>query len=77
MVIAAIQRLNVPLPGVYIKALRRAYESFTVNGQVDELLAVVQSTGQASEEPESVESESKAPVRREDLKLICFDYVWQ
>ena len=76
-VIAAIQRLNVPLPGVYIKELRRAYESFTVNGQVDELLAVVQSTGQASEEPESVESESKAPVRREDLKLICFDYVWQ
>src|SRR6266567_3409599 len=72
VVIAAIQRLNVPLPGVYVKALRRAYESFTVNGRVDELLAVVQSIGQASEEPESVESESKAPVRHEDLKLICF-----
>jgi len=21
--------------------------------------------------------ESKSPVKREDLKLVCFDYVWQ
>ena len=76
-VIAAIQQLNVPLPGVYVKTLRKAYEAFTTSARVDELLAAVQGISQEQEPPASAESESKAPVRREDLKLICFDYVWQ
>ena len=76
-VIAAIQQLNVPLPGVYVKTLRKAYEVFTTSARVDELLAAVQSISQEQEPPASTESESKAPVRREDLKLVCFDYVWQ
>ncbi len=76
-VIAAIQQLNQPLPGVYVKELRRAFESFTTSGQVNELLATVQGIGQEQAQPVGIGSESKAPVRREDLKLICFDYVWQ
>jgi hypothetical protein len=76
-VIAAIQQLNQPLPGVFVKELRRAYESFSADGQVDELLIAVQRISQEQEPPASAESESKAPVRREDLKLVCFDYVWQ
>ncbi len=76
-VIAVIQQLSQPLPGVYVKELRRAYESFSANGQVDELLAAVRRISQEQEPPASTESESKAPVLREDLKLVCFDYVWQ
>jgi superfamily II DNA or RNA helicase len=76
-VIAAIQQLNQPLPGVYVKELRRADESFSANGRFDELLATVQRISQEQEPPASAESESKAPVHREDLKLVCFDYVWQ
>src|SRR3989440_7226557 len=76
-VIAAIQQLNLPLPGVYVKTLRKAYEAFTATARVDELLAAVQSIGQEKERPASTSGEGKAPVRREDLKLICFDYVWQ
>src|SRR2546423_11943240 len=76
-VIAAIQQLNQPLPGVYIKELRRAHESFTTNGLVTELLAAVQGISQATVELPATPSESKAPVRREDLKLVCFDYLWQ
>ena len=75
--LAAIQQLNQPLPGVYIKELRRAHESFTTNGQVTELLAAVQGISQATVEPATTTGESKAPVRREDLKLVCFDYLWQ
>jgi hypothetical protein len=77
--IAAIQQLNQPLPGVYIKELRRAHESFSASGQVAELLATVQGISQATVtvEPASTIGESKAPVRREDLKLVCFDYLWQ
>jgi len=73
-VIAAIQQLNVPLPGVYVKTLRKAYEAFTATTLVDELLAAVQSLSQEQEKPASTGSEGKAPVRREDSKLICFDY---
>ena len=40
-VIAAIQQLNLPLPGVYVKALRNAYETFTTTARVDELLAAI------------------------------------
>ena len=79
-VIAAIQRLNEPQPNVYIRALRKAYEAFTTTNQISELLAAVQSIGSTVEAPDdsdSSNSESKSPVKREDLKLICFDYIWQ
>ena len=78
-IIAAIQRLSEPQPGVYIKTLRKAYETFTANSQVDELLTAVKSIGTAIEPPDDSNSnpESKSPVKCEDLKLICFDYVWQ
>jgi superfamily II DNA/RNA helicase len=83
-IIAAIQRLNEPQPGVYIKTLRKAYEAFTSNTQVDELLAAVKSIGAGANAPgnnnisgNTAVSESKTPIRREDLKLVCFDYVWE
>jgi superfamily II DNA or RNA helicase len=79
-IIAAIQRLNEPQPGVYIKTLRKAYEAFTANNQIDEILTAVKSIGTATELPDDDNTsnpESKSPVKREDLKLICFDYVWQ
>lgn len=76
-VIAAIQQLNQPLPGVYIKELRRAYESFTAGGQLSDLLAAVQRIGQEQAQPAAIESASKLPVNREDLRLVCFDYVWR
>jgi hypothetical protein len=78
-VIAAIQWLNEPQPGVYIKALRKAYEAFSTNGQIDELLTVVKSIGTGTVAPEDSKAGSpvsKSPVRCEDLKLVCFDYVW-
>ena len=51
-IIAAIQILNEPQPGVYIKTLRKAYESFATNNQIDELLEAVKSIG-AEVEPHS------------------------
>jgi len=82
-IIAAIQLLNEPQPGVYVKTLRKAYEAFTSNAQLDELLAGVKSIGAGANEPENggtassaVSPGDKTPVKREDLKLTCFDYVW-
>lgn len=79
-IIAAIQILNEPQPGVYIKSLRMAYEAFATNNQIDELLAAVNSIGtdfEPLDNGNTANPESKSPVKREDLKLICFDYVWQ
>src|SRR5579883_1023204 len=78
-VIAAIQRLNEPQPNVYIRALRKAYEAFTATNQIGDLLAAVQNIGSSMETPDdrnAASIESKSPVKREDLKLMCFDYIW-
>ena len=79
-IIAAIQRLNEPQPNVYMRSLRKAYEAFTATNQIGELLAAVQGISSTTETPEDSNTsnpESKSPVKREDLKLICFDYIWQ
>jgi hypothetical protein len=83
-IIGAIQKLTEPQPSVYIKALRKAYEDFTVGGNLVELLAAVNTleisgsptSTSASTDPEAEAGGGKSPVRREDLRLICFDYVW-
>jgi Helicase conserved C-terminal domain len=77
-IIAAIQRLNEPQPGVYIKTLRKAYEAFTASGQLSELLAafeIISAGAEAPNESTTSSPERKSPVNREDLKLICFDYI--
>jgi hypothetical protein len=75
-IIAAIRRVTEPQPGVYIKALRKAYEVFLADNQLDILLAAVKSIGvESSSSSDSGNAEVKNPVKREDLKLICFDYV--
>ncbi len=82
-VINALQWLTEPQPGIYIKALRKAYEAFVANNQIEELLAAVKGIDASTSPPDAsapgntTNSESSIPVRREDLKLICFDYIWQ
>lgn len=76
-IIAAIQQLNAPRPGVYIKTLRKAYDAYLTNAQLAELLSAVQTISRDTDPPGSVtNTESKSVVRREDLKLVCFDYIW-
>jgi len=76
-IIAAIQQLNAPQPGVYIKTLRKAYDAYLVDAQLAEMLSTVQSIARDNATPSSVtHTESKSIVRREGLKLVCFDYVW-
>jgi hypothetical protein len=63
---------------VYIKVLRKAYEVFLADNQIDILLAAVKSIGvESSSSSDSGNAEVKSPVKREDLKLVCFDYVWE
>jgi superfamily II DNA or RNA helicase len=77
----AIQQLIVPQPGVYIKTLRKAYERFLLDRNIEDLLSTVKTIHAATDTPSTANAQSdenamKSPVKREDLKLICFDYVW-
>jgi hypothetical protein len=76
----AIQKVIEPQPGVYIKTLRKAYEQFLTDRNINELLAAIKSIASEKEAPSSnvqaADSTMKSPVKREDLKLVCFDYVW-
>ncbi len=74
--IAAMQKLNVPLPRVYIKTLRKAYDTFKHDRQTQNLLAVVQSIDSESNPEKKVDRGQRIQLKREDLKLVCFDYVW-
>jgi hypothetical protein len=87
-IIAAIQKLNEPQPGVYIKALRKAYDDFIASGKLEDLLSAVKNVaggdsspaageGSAVDNQSSSDSETNSPIKREDLRLICFDYIWQ
>ncbi len=77
---AALKRLIAPMPGVYLKTLRKAYEAFSSDGQVSELIASVNSLDAMNNGKNDVAlgatTERKAALKREDLKLICFDYIW-
>jgi hypothetical protein len=91
-VVQALQRLKKPLPGVYLKALRKAYEAFLLDNQVSTLLTAVanlDASTHTSDGEENVPSSQRTQsiqlvqpkgrkdiLKREDLRLICFDYIW-
>ncbi|HYL42303.1 MAG TPA: hypothetical protein VEU97_02855 [Ktedonobacteraceae bacterium] len=79
-IMGALQLLTEPQPGVYIKELRKAYETFLANNQIEALIAAVKNiaidTATTSKAvADNGNTENKAPVKREDLRLVCFDYV--
>ena len=67
----------VPVDGeVDIFALQEKVISFATDGQPGDLLAAVQNIGHEQAQPTGTESAGKSPVGREDLRLVCFDYIW-
>jgi len=71
--IATIQRVVEPQPGVYIKALRKAYENYQATRQLSVLLDALKELGTQTAAPET---EVRRPIQREHLRLVCFEYVW-
>jgi hypothetical protein len=75
-VLTAIKRLGAPLPGVYLKTLRKLYDTFLRGGDSAALLAAVNGLDVAVPEHGTAGMGRHAVLKQEDLKLICFEYVW-
>ncbi len=71
-----LEALRTPLAGAYLRDLREAYDTYQKDQDVAALLASVQSlTADAGPEPETL-PETRAAPHREDLHLVCWEYVW-
>lgn len=73
--LAAIRFLSRPAPSVVVKELRAVYRRFQRDGEaaglVGSVVALARGYG-ASDQPAARDSRT---LRREDLRLICFDYL--
>ncbi len=75
---AALRRVNTPQPRTYLRTLREALNLLKKGGDLEEALRLILTI----EEPlpdEAVDADSPGKqrlLRREDLRLVCFEYVW-
>jgi len=73
----AIRYLNQPLVGVHVRTLRNAHKTFNRSGDFRSLLTAVsdlQNTFGSKNDTRT--GERGGNLKREDLRLVCFEYVW-
>jgi hypothetical protein len=77
--IETIRFLNQPMLKVQVDALRKGYKGFQSKREIKVLLMIVDELrGQFGEQRATSRGESSSsitPLTREDLKLICFDFI--
>ena len=77
--IAAIKFLNEPRLAIQIKELREIYKAFTKDGQakqlIDKISHMIKKTGVNEKRETTLATSSRSNLQREDLHLICFDFV--
>lgn len=75
--IEAIRFLNQPMSAVQVRRLRQFYRDFQSKGDVKAVLASIHELRESvgDEQPRKENSEKTRPLKREDLRLICFDFL--
>lgn len=75
--IELIRFLNQPMLSVQIKQLRAALKGFKAAGQVNDLIGEVRKLRQIVADPDtgSYAQPEKSKLQREDLRLICFEFL--
>ena len=73
--VAAIRFLAQPVPSVVVKSLRSAHRSFQQATDVQALIAAVLKLSQMFSSDISSSDGDSSPLRREELRLICFDHL--
>lgn len=72
----AMQRLSQPMTHTSVRTLRKAYEKFIEEKDVETLVRSIRATKNLSTELDGPGESSKVSLKREDLHLVCFDFVW-
>jgi superfamily II DNA or RNA helicase len=77
--ITAIRFLNQPMLSVQIRELRKSYKEFQITNNIGELLGAIdrlrEQFGDTQENKKNSALKSATQLRREDLRLICFEVV--
>jgi superfamily II DNA or RNA helicase len=73
---AVLKALRQPLQRAYLRDLRDAYDTYQRDGDVAALLAAVNQTVKATAAPTETAASIVPTLQREDLHLVCWEYVW-
>ena len=71
-----MQRLRFPMTHTAIRDLRRVYEQFQRDQDIAPVIGYVLSMDAVEADAGSSGSDAHTPLTREDLHLVCFDYIW-
>ena len=72
----AMRRLGAPMTHTAIRDLRRTYERFQRDQDVEPVISYVRSLDITAPLAGVGSSRPKRPLTRDDLHLVCFDFVW-
>jgi len=72
----ALETLREPLPSAYLKDLRQAYRAYRADGDAAALLAAVQALEAAAAPSSPSQHTAGRPLTRDDLHLVCWEYIW-
>ena len=72
----AMQRLRSPMTHAAIRDLRRVFEQFNGDQDIVPVIGCVLAMDAVGGDSESSGPEARRPLTREDLHLVCFDYIW-
>ena len=72
----AMRRLRQPLTHTAVRELRSAYERFQRDQDIDTLLNPIRQLAYPNDAPTRGSDGEEAGLSREDLHLVCFDFVW-
>ena len=72
----AMQCLSAPMTHTAVRDLRRAYESFQHDQSIESVVRYIRSLDSAGSGGNVNGSHAPAPLLREELHLVCFDFVW-
>ena len=72
----AMQRLRSPMSHTAIRDLRRAYEQFQVEQDIELVISHIRAIEIADRDAGPSAPDTQTSLTEEDLHLVCFDYVW-
>lgn len=71
-----LRALAAPLPRVHVRTLRNAYQEFGRSRDIRQLIAALKALPWAERELPTDGRGPARPLSRDDLHLVCFDFVW-